>query len=157
MNEISVETATQLSKILAYLPDNMKKKIPNEILKKISNKTDSTIDTKINDVIDVREENILPETRKYLSFIFINYLATEEEKEEYTKIIKNNEERYQQFLSKKYDVEKIFNKRKEHSINETQEYSAERNRLPIERKENFFQFILNKIKGLLKKCYRGDK
>lgn len=157
MNEISVETATQLSKILAYLPDNMKKKIPNEILKKISNKTDSTINTRINDVIDVREENILPETRKYLSFIFINYLATEEEKEEYTKIIKNNEERYQQFLSKKYDVEKIFNKRKEHSINETQECSDEKNRLPIERKENFFQFILNKIKGLLKKCYRGNK
>lgn len=76
----------------------------------------------------------------------MNYLATEEERKEYSEILKNNEEQYQNFLSKKYSIENVFNKRK-NSINISQEYSQ----LPIEYKETFFKSILNKIKKLFRK------
>ena len=148
---MSIDSATQLNRILSFLPEDIKAKIPKDIWKEINEKTDNNLYTKINEVRDIKEENILPETRKYLSFIFINYLATEEEREEYNKIIKNNEEQYQKFLRKKYSVDNIF-KKKENLINVEKEYIKKRNNLPIERKENFFEFIFNKIKSLFKKC-----
>ena len=109
MNKISIEAASQLNKILSFLSEIEKKKIPEDIWNKIKDKTDNHIDTKISKVSDITEENILPETRKYLSFLFLNYLATEEEKEEYSKILENNEERYLNFLSKKYSIELVNN------------------------------------------------
>ena len=112
MNNISIESATQLNKILSFLPENRKKKIPENIWIKIKDKTDYSYDTKINAVQDIKEENVFPETRKYMSFIFLNYLATEEEKEEYIKIIKNNEVKYQEFLNKKYSMDNLFKQTK---------------------------------------------
>lgn len=150
MNKMSTDSATQLNRILSFLSEDTKKKIPKDIWKEINNKTDSNFNTKINGVKDIKEENILPETRKYLSFIFLNYLATEEEKEEYTIIIKNNEEQYQKSLNQKYSVDNIFNK-KEKSIKVEQEYIKERRNLPVERKERFFEFIFNKIRSLFGK------
>ncbi len=148
MNKISIESATQLNKILCFLPEDMKKKIPKDIWKQINDKTDNNICTKINEIKDIKEENISTETRKYLSFIFINYLATEAEKEEYTKIIKNNEEQYQKTLRQKYNIDNIFNK-KETLVETEQELKEQQNNLPIEHKENLFKIILNKIKSLL--------
>lgn len=150
MNKISVNSATQLNKILSFLSEDIRKKIPEDILNEIAKKTNNNLDTKINKVKDINLDNILPETRKYLSFIFINYLATEEEKIEYTKIIKNNQQQYEKFLNEKYSVEKIFNKRK-NLINENKQSIEQTNNLPIEYKNNIFKFIFNKLKSLFKK------
>lgn len=149
MNKISKESATQLNKILSFLPEDKMRKIPEDIWKQIIDKTDNSVNTKIDDIEDITNENILLETRKYLSFIFLNYLATDEEREEYTKIVKSNEEQYQKFLNKKYNVDNIF-RNKESIVTINQEH-IEENNLPIECKEKFFEFILNKIKSLLKK------
>lgn len=147
MNEISIQSATQLNKILSFLSEDVKKKIPEIIWKKIYEKIDTHIDTKINEVSDIKEENILPETRKYLSYIFLNYLATKEEKEEYIEILKNNEEQYQGFLKKKYNTENMFRK-KENLI-------EEENYLPIiHKKNNIFRLIFDKIKKLLGRSNR---
>lgn len=150
MNKISIYSATQLNRILSLLIEDKKEKIPKDIWKEINNKTDSRLNMKINGVKDIKEENILPETRKYLSFIFLNYLATEEEKQEYTKIIKNNEEQYQKALDHKYSIKNIFDK-KEISKKIDKEYVEERKKLPVKYKERFFEFIFNKIKSLFGK------
>ena len=146
MNKISIETATQLNQILSFLPESIKIKIPIDIWKRINDKTDSEIFTKINNVSDIKIENMLPETRKYLSFIFLKYLATEEERNEYLKILKNNEKQYQNMLSKKYDIDNIFDKNI-HQSNIKQENSN----LPVERKEKLFQIILNKLRKFFQK------
>ncbi len=73
MNKISVDSATQLNRILSFLPEDRKQKIPPNIWKEIDQKTDGSLNTKINEVTDIKEENISQETRKYLSFIFLNY------------------------------------------------------------------------------------
>ena len=141
MNNIKIESATQLNKILSFLPDDRKNKIPNSVLKQIEDKIDNSIDTKIYDIKDIKEENLLPETRKYLSFIFLNYLATEEEKKEYTKILKENEIRYQEYLNKKYNTDNIFKNNIKNTSSKTE--------LPIEYKErSLWKRIWNKIKKL---------
>lgn len=150
MNRISIEAATQLNKILSFLSEDVKQNIPQNIWQQINDKTDNNLYTKVNEIKDIKTENILPETRKYLSFVFVNYLASEEEKEEYNKIIKNNEDQYQKILNKKYSVDNLF--KKKGILTEVElGYEEEKNILPIERKERFFEFILNKVKGLFRK------
>ena len=143
MNNISIESATQLNKILSFLPENRKKKIPENIWIKIKDKTDYSYDTKINAVQDIKEENVFPETRKYMSFIFLNYLATEEEKEEYIKIIKNNEVKYQEFLNKKYSMDNLFKQTK--TLVDLEEKKTE---LPVKMEKNFFNSVIYKIRSL---------
>lgn len=149
MNKISVESASQLNKILSYLSENEREKIPEDVWKIINNKTDKNIDTKINEVSDINEKNILPETRKYLSFIFLKYLATEEEKVEYNRILKSNEEQYKIFLNKKYSIDNIFDKR-ENLANVKHENIEEKSNLPVVQKQKFWEIIFNKIKRLFK-------
>lgn len=149
MNKMSSISANQLNKILSYLDEEQKKNIPLNVWEQINLKVDNSYETKIDSVDDINEKNILPETRKYLAFIFLNYLATKEEKEEYQKIIKHNEEEYQEYLREKYDVEKIFNSRKV-NINIDNEIQEESTALVV-KKENLFIIILNKIKRLFKK------
>lgn len=146
MNKISVETATQLNQILSFLPEVIRLKIPTGIWKRINDKTDNNIHTKINNVSDIKIENMLPETRKYLSFIFLKYLAKEEERSEYLKILKNNEKQYQNMLSKKYDIDNIFDKNI-HQSNIKQENSN----LPVKRKEKLVQIILKKLRKFFRK------
>lgn len=149
MNKISVESVSQLNKILSYLSENEREKIPENVWKIINNKTDKNIDTKINEVSDINEKNILPETRKYLSFIFLKYLATEEEKVEYNTILKSNEEQYQIFLNQKYSIDNIFDKR-ENLANVKHENIEEKSNLPVIQKQKFWKIIFNKIKRLFK-------
>lgn len=149
MNKITIESATQLNKILYFLPEDRKRKIPKDIWEILKHKNSDKLETGINKIEDIKEEKILLETRKYLSYIFLNYLATEEEKEEYIKIIKDNEEYHQQCLGQKYNVDSIF-KKKEFSVKTKKEY-IEKTELPIVYKENVFKIMINKIKNLFKK------
>ena len=147
MNEISVQSATQLNKILSFLTQEDKQKIPADMIRILEKKAD-TIDTKIRKISDIDEENILPETRKYLAYIFLNYLATEEEKKEYSIILKNNERQYQNYLKKKFNPENIFINKQKNIKNENIE---EKQNLPVVSKKNIFQWIWEKLKRIGRK------
>ena len=147
MNEISVQSATQLNKILSFLTQEDKQKIPADMIRILEKKAD-TIDTKIRKISDIDEENILPETRKYLAYIFLNYLATEEEKQEYSIILKNNERQYQNYLKKKFNPENIFDSKQKNIKNESIE---EKQNLPVVSKKNIFQWIWEKLKRIGRK------
>ncbi len=148
MNEISVQSATQLNKILSFLTQEHKQKIPADMIHILEKKADTQIDTKINKISDIDEENILPETRKYLAYIFLNYLATEEEKKEYSIILKNNERQYQNYLKKKFNPENIFGSKQKNIKNENIE---EKQNLPVVSKKNIFQWIWEKLKRIGRK------
>ena len=143
MNNISSLSASQIYQIINFLPEEQKNKIPNNILEFIKSKSINVFPN-INKIEDINEKNISNETRQYLSLIFLNYLASEEEKEEYIKILKNNEEQYQIYLSKKYNMDNIFNKKKTNFKNSN-------NILPVIKKENFFEHIINLLKNLFSK------
>ena len=148
MNEISVQSATQLNKILSFLTQEDKQKIPADMIHILEKKADTQIDAKINKISDIDEENILPETRKYLAYIFLKYLATEEEKQEYNIILKNNEKQYQNYLKKKFNPENIFISKQKNIKNESIE---EKQNLPVVSKKNIFQWIWGKLKRIGRK------
>lgn len=99
---------------------------------------------------DIDEQNITEKTKDLITVIYRNYWCNDEERKALDMILTENERRYQEELSKKYNPDNLF-KKKEH-LNNIQENNTYENNLEtslVEIKElNFFQKIFDKIKNL---------
>lgn len=137
--------ATELIKIISFMPQDIITKIPNEEIEYLNKIKNHDYITKINSIEDIKPENIYDGTKNYLAYIFLKYLATKEEKEEYEIILRENKHRYQKELSEKYDVYKVFEKRKAESNEKIEEKS-----LTIVKEKNILEIIIDKIKKLLR-------
>ncbi len=142
ISNLNSKTATELYKILSFLNKKDLEKIPKEEREYIEKLKDNTMTSKINNVSDIRIEKIDEETKGYLAYIFLNYLASEEEKAEYINIINENEARFQKELSEKYDIQKKFNDIKNKKTC-NQEVA-----LQVVREKNIFQKIFDKLKEM---------
>lgn len=143
MNNISPTVANELNQIITLLPKEEYSKIPQTIIDKINKKQDNSYITNINKIDDINQDKIMDETKQYLSYIFLNYLANEEEKEEYNIILKENEERYQNELKKKYDIEKVFEQRRK--------ITTDNNLVIIQPEKTLIARILEKIKKIFQR------
>ncbi len=108
MNKMSSRAAIQLHEIILLLPDERKSKIPLSIINLLENKRIDTEEINIKSAEHINDSAILDETKKYLAYIFLNYLATEDERKEFNHILTENELRHQIFLRNKYDIANIF-------------------------------------------------
>lgn len=145
MNNMTKSAACQLYEIINQLPNEEKSKIPENVIVIIDEKKDGYILTNNEFVID--DINLTEETKKYLAYIFLNYLASENEKDEYEKIISENERRYQKKLSEKYSTQNLFSKKEVEKL-EVLEITTD---LTTSEKLNWWEKILEKIKDLFKR------
>lgn len=145
MNNMTKSAACQLYEIINQLPNEEKSKIPENVIVIIDEKKDDYILTNNEFVID--DINLTEETKKYLAYIFLNYLASENEKDEYEKIISENERRYQKKLSEKYSTQNLFSKKEVEKL-EVLEITTD---LTTSEKLNWWEKILEKIKDLFKR------
>lgn len=113
MNKISPRSANQLYEIIQLLPDDSKEKIPLSIIKLLEKKKLDTNEITISTIEHINNDALLDETKKYLSYIFLNYLANEDERKEFNQILEENENRYEKTLREKYNPDNIFNSNKE--------------------------------------------
>lgn len=146
MKEIDSNSAKELITILNFLPKEYFEKIPNQEIQYLKNIKNDEYSVNIQNVEDINRNNVSRETKKYLTYIFIHYLANEEEKREYEIIMKENEKRYEKELREKYNVENIFKDRKQNG-NFVQEEKA----LKVIDDKKLFNKILDKIKMFIKK------
>lgn len=98
MNKISSKAAKQLYEIILLLPDDRKSKIPLSIMNLLELKKLDTEEINIKSIRDINDAELLDETKKYLSYILLRYLANEEEKNEFI---------HQIFFGNTYDVSNI--------------------------------------------------
>ena len=145
MKNITKDTANQLYSIINLLPEAEKNKIPKEIIDILNEKLLNE-NLSITDVSQIREENLLEDTKKYLAYIFLNYLSNENEKKELKKILNLNEQRYQDNLKKKYDVSNIFGNNKV----DIKENSGKEELIVIKDKK-WWEKIIDKLKNLITK------
>lgn len=152
MSRITPKAAKELYRILLCLKDEYIKKIPSSELEYINKRKDDNYITKINGPKDINSDNMMEETKQYLAYIFLNYLSSEEEREEYEIILRNNEIRYQKELEEIYDVSKMFNQ-----YDNNKEKDEVNNKIDFEKKEitvmknkNIFETFLDKIKKMFK-------
>ena len=127
--------------ILGYMDDIYVQQIPEKLRKLFKEKKAKSYVIKINPTIPLQKQNLKKDTLAILAALNYNYWCTDEnEKKELLQKYTDNEMRYQRILKKVYNSDKIFEKR--NSMQKTQKTNTEL----IEKKENVFLKIWNKIK-----------
>lgn len=144
-NENIMKAAKQVKEILKAVPSEYTKKINDNFL----NFLDEVEDTGYDFVFeDIDKQKLLPETETMLQIIYRNYWCTPEEAQTIDKIMIDNQREYEKEQNEKYDINNIFNEKKNKNKETTTEIE---NTLPTVYKESIFTKILNFISNIFKR------
>ncbi len=133
----------EVYEILKYVPKEDLKRVPKKFMDMLEEKMNKnykfSIDTS-NDFIE--EQELMIETRTILAYIFLNYWATEIQKEKVNIKFKKDIEDAEKQKRDLYNVDILKNKKQlKENIGKEQE-----NAMVIYKKENFITKIFNTIK-----------
>lgn len=149
-NEISEEykiAVTEILMLLEKLEQNLVKKIPKKLITLWKTIEDKNYRLQCNFSQDIKQWQLSNKAKALLAMLYINYWCNDEEKIEYDKLLVQNEEKYQNELNNKYNVEDIF--KNKNIKNEIQEQN---DNLPIVyTNEKLYKKILNFIKKFFRK------
>lgn len=151
----------EVSIIIEYLEEEIRSKIPEEKIEFYKKHMDKNHEFEIDIEKELDDQNILYQTRCILANLFIDYIATKEDKE---KILKEEQEEIKQIEKEKrdkYNPNDIFNNK----INKAEEKpKIEVSQIKIEEistdiirpNENlsFFEKIKNNIMSFIKKYFK---
>ena len=146
VNDIAKETVEVLKFTNVDFKSRISEKLLN-LLEELSHQ--STKEVKIDLNKKLNEQNISEECKDLLSLLYLNYYASENEKEEILKIWKENDNIYQKELEGKYDIDKIFEKNTQEKIKNTEESNIQEEvKMPAVIKETFLEKLINRIKKI---------
>ncbi len=140
---------TEVFEILSYMNRETVMKIPFEILSIIKENRNINYVSKIDKNDMFNPNNLSEDAISILSWLDLEYLASNESKEEKLKIYQENEELYQQKLKEKYNADKIFKNYEQYDYKLNDEMCNEQNNKMIKYKNNIFFRIYKKIRTLL--------
>lgn len=136
---------SEVDDILENSEIEIQNKIPSKLKKIIKDNKDITYKININYYKSINEQKLLPETREILAMIYRDYLCNDKEKIE---LIEKNKNDIKE-LEEKYDVSKIFEKRK------AKKNIGNEENLPIKiEKKKWYEKIISYFKKILKKRQR---
>ena len=138
---IETPAYTQVSYIISKMSKELKEKIPQEFIDMVERNKEKE---KIIDIENVEQIDLLEDTKKILSVIYTDYIATDEERN----IIKNKE----RILTQKKEEEKKANYNTEMFKNkgDSDKNTSNKKDLPIvQPKEKWYKIIFRKIKRTL--------
>ena len=150
------KTLVQVDEVLNYLPEEDLEKIPDEIKNIIKNEKDKDYSWKYDTSKKLKDQNINRDTIIFLSYLNMEYLLNDEQRELMNQIHEMNEKNVEKEKLEKYDSDNIFknNIEKENIIQNSSQNEQEEsnpNEALIESKESFFVKIINRIKSIFKK------
>ena len=137
MSTIEPIVANEMLKIIDLLSPEKQSEIPDDFKDIFKKYKDDSISINVNSIQDVNNDKLDPQTKNYLAFMFLKYLADDEEKEELKQVLKENEEYVQAVAKEKYNPDDVF---KDNVENQIQTIES----------ENWWNKILNKIRSLFK-------
>ena len=145
MNIKTKEIYSEVYQVLNLLGNEYINKLPKSLLKMLEEKRDINYEPKYTEDIPLNEQAIKNETLSIIALLYLNYWCENaNEKNELIQMFKNNEDRYQEELRKKYNPEDIF-KNKREIKNEEQ---IEEKSLIVIQEEKWHQKVFNLIKRL---------
>jgi len=100
--------ATELIEIFKYLEKSVSEKIPIKLKEKIEEHKNSNYIFELDKNKSLEEQNILPETKYILSYIFIKYCCTEEKAQAILKVCRQNDLDIEKEKYEKYNPNNIF-------------------------------------------------
>lgn len=134
---------SELYELIELLDENDRSKIPNEIIKKIEESRDTKYKEKYISYDTINENEVNEKTITLFTKLFLDYIATESEKNEIYEILGENDKK----ISEKYSIDNVFEKRKAKNVDEEITTSI----ALVEVKESKLKMIWNKILAFFKK------
>ena len=145
----SKKTYTEMYEILNILGENYINKLPKKMYDLIDSQRD--LEYKPNLIMEngmLNESAISRETIALFAVLNVQYFVEDENlKQEYMKVLKDNEKKYQLELKEKYNPDKIFeNNLYSRNANKIEEKC---NQMIEYKKENIFKKFIKKVKNIL--------
>lgn len=134
---------SELYELIELLNENDRNKIPNEIIKNIEDNRDKKYTKKYISYDTINENEVNEKTITLFTKLFLDYIATESEKNEIYEILGENDKK----ISEKYSIDNVFEKRKAKNVGEEITTST----ALVEVKESKIKMIWNKILAFFKK------
>ena len=139
---VTVEFSEAITETL-YILNHMKKiyrdKIPEKLMNFFEENKSKTYEIEFEYYKKLNEINLKEKTKDILAVIYMNYWITESEKNEYQKILINNEEKKQEKLRQKYNPDNLFKKQQNIVENKVE---------LVEYKQSIFKRFVNRIKSI---------
>ena len=144
VNKEYSEAFAEIDEIFKIMPVDLLSKIPIEFRNTISK--NKAKDYKIEIKEPLEEQKLKEETIVILGLIYRDFLSSPEEKEEIK--LKDSEElkKVEEELTKQYDINKVFEKRKKNNTTENQTTE-----MVVYKEQGFLKKIFNLIKGIFKR------
>lgn len=126
----------EVYEILKMVPHEDLEKIPKKFIEMVEERMNKDYKFFIDDNIDfVEEQELMLETRTILAYIFLNYWATEKQRETISTKFKKDIEEAENQKRELYNVDVLKNKKQEEKLE-----------MVVYKKDNRITKILNKIK-----------
>ena len=147
INDNYAIAATEVLAIIDYMEPNEKKQISSKFMDFLNKRAINSYKIELDFSKPISETKLSKETKSLLAIIYRQFLCNEEEKREFNKILKENEEKFQKEIKEKYNPNDIFkNKRQVESTEEVENNCVSM----LEYKESIFKKVMKKIKKMLK-------
>lgn len=134
----------EVDEILNYLSEEDLLKIPEELRNTIKENKDKEYFWKYDETKPLKEQDVSRDTIAFLSYLNMEYLLNEKQKEFMQQLHELNEKKLEEAKVEKYSVEDLFKKNKPQQ-EETEEIEQELSL--VEYKESFFTKVITKIKN----------
>lgn len=139
-----IKCLVELDEILKYIDKEDLEKIPENIRNAITEKKDKEYKWQYDETKELKEQNIHRKTVAMLSYLNMEYLLNDEQKELMKQIHKNNEEKAEQEKYEKYNPDNLFK-------NKTEYPKTEETALAGVKPEKWYEKIFAFIKNIFKR------
>lgn len=146
INDVCKEVIT----ILGFFNIDIIEKIPSKILKKLN---ELAADSELNYYIDKEkhliDQDISEKGKDLIALLYYSYIATENEKNELSKIWNDNEKKFQKELNEKYNPDNIFKNVLEREYSNIEKLKNNDDTALLAYKESFFTKLKNFVFRIL--------
>ncbi len=133
---------TEVLEILKNMNQEYTEKLPQKLVKFLQDNRDTSYMPQFDYTKNLQECNLQKETKALLGIMYLKYWSQGQQKDEYLKILEDNNKKHEAEIKEKYNTDNLFSNTKK---------SIEENTQMVEYKENIFQKIFNKIKAFFRR------
>lgn len=152
LSNVTRQAYSEVTEIINLLDEDDRKKIPLNLRKYFENERDKKYYKKINLSLSMKEQGLKRETIAIIAMLNLNYICRDiSEKEKLQKKYNDNEEKYQDELSRKYNVNSIFKNNNIEEYNNENLYNNIEEKSLIIKKEKLLSKVIRFFKKIFKK------
>ena len=140
----------EVDEVLKYLSEEDISKIPEDIRQLIKDNKDKEYVWKYDDTKPLKDQNLNRDTIAFLSYLNMEYLLNEDQKQLMQEIHENNEKKLEGAKAEKYSIDDLFSNKSSIPEEVEQKINIQEQSL-VECKESFLKKLFNKIKNLFKR------